>query len=89
MPRLMNSNFPGQKSNDNVSGMNRHHRRGESHGQRSEKNSDQAVKNQGKGDRESAERYNEATHEFVESAKVEEAIEKYQWDSGTAPTTGM
>jgi len=33
-------------------------------------------KNQGEGDRESAERYNEATREFVESGKVEEASEQ-------------
>ena len=33
-------------------------------------------KNQGEGDRESAERYNEATREFVESGKVEEASER-------------
>ncbi len=32
--------------------------------------------NQGEGDRESAERYNEATREFVESGKVEEASER-------------
>ena len=31
---------------------------------------------QGEGDRESADRYNEATHEFVESGKVAEAAEK-------------
>ncbi|MGB7932313.1 MAG: hypothetical protein WCH04_08815 [Gammaproteobacteria bacterium] len=33
-------------------------------------------KNQGEGDRESAGRYNEATREFVESGKVEEASER-------------
>jgi hypothetical protein len=32
--------------------------------------------NQGEGDRESAGRYNEATREFVESGKVEEASER-------------
>lgn len=31
---------------------------------------------QGEGDRESAKRYNEATQDFVESGKVEEAAEK-------------
>ena len=34
------------------------------------------ARNQGEGDRESAERYNEATREFVESGKVEEASER-------------
>jgi hypothetical protein len=33
---------------------------------------------QGEGDRESAARYNEATHEFVESGKVDEAAGKAQ-----------
>lgn len=32
-----------------------------------------AGKNQGEGDRESAQRYNEATRKFVESGKVEQA----------------
>ncbi|MDT8387550.1 MAG: hypothetical protein RQ736_08555 [Thiogranum sp.] len=31
--------------------------------------------NQGEGDRKSAERYNEETHEFVKSGKVEDAAE--------------
>jgi hypothetical protein len=31
--------------------------------------------NQGEGNREAAERYNEASHEFVESGKVDEAVE--------------
>jgi len=34
------------------------------------------ARNQGEGDRESAGRYNEATREFVESGKVEEASER-------------
>jgi hypothetical protein len=33
-------------------------------------------KNQGEGDRESAERYNEKTQEFVESGKVDEAARR-------------
>lgn len=32
--------------------------------------------NQGEGDREAAEHYNEATREFVESGKVDEAAER-------------
>ncbi|MGD8307797.1 MAG: hypothetical protein PVG98_00050 [Chromatiales bacterium] len=35
--------------------------------------SDDKTRNQGEGDRESAERYNEDTREFVESGKVDEA----------------
>jgi hypothetical protein len=36
---------------------------------------DNQGENQGEGDRESAERYNEATHEFVQSGKVDDAAE--------------
>ena len=35
-----------------------------------------ANKNQGEGDRESARHYNDATQEFVESGKVDEAAEQ-------------
>ncbi len=35
-----------------------------------------ANRNQGEGDRESAQHYNEATREFVESGKVDEAARK-------------
>jgi hypothetical protein len=36
--------------------------------------------NQGEGDRESAERYNEATREFVQSGKVDEAAGSAEQD---------
>ncbi len=36
--------------------------------------------NQGEGDRESAKRYNEATREFVQSGKVDEAAESAEQD---------
>jgi len=41
-------------------------------------------RNQGEGDRESAERYNEATREFVKSGKVDEAAESAEQDPGEA-----
>lgn len=41
-------------------------------------------RNQGEGDRESAKRYNEATREFVQSGKADQAGESAEQDTGEA-----